>query len=40
MKINVLWANAQALLALAAMGLMKRKFMQSFVRLWMNGLKP
>ena len=39
MKISVLWANAQASLVLVATGLMKHKSMQSFVRLWMNGLK-
>jgi hypothetical protein len=32
MKINVLWVSAQASLALVAMGLMKHKCMQSFVR--------
>lgn len=39
MKINVLWVSAQASLALVAMGLMKHKSMQSFVRLSMSGLK-
>ena len=37
MKINVLWVSAQASLVLAAMGQMKHKSMQSFVRLWMSG---
>lgn len=39
MKINVLWGSARASLALVAMGLMRHKYMQSFVRLWMSGLK-
>ena len=39
MKINVLWGSAPASLALVAMALMKHKYMQSFVGLWMSGLR-